>query len=179
MMITMFISMVIFLLMGFVFIKMNSYYSEQFIREHVINYGNMAMVEINSLFKHANEISISNLQGISRIRFMNPDGSSDIVSVNRENGFFLNDIPMIGRTSSFGQSDVNYFNYDEDNKIEFKISSFDCDYVPANTGLSGKLSQTMYRLHLIIEVVKVVNGSEITTDFEFKKDIFAVIEYLS
>jgi len=177
--ISMLVSTVIFLLMGYVFIQANSYYSEQFIREHVVNYGNIVMTEFNSLFKQANDISVSNLQGVSRIRFKYPDESVDVVTVNRDNGFFLNDAPMIGRTNLFGHADVNYFHYDMDNRIEYKIAKFNCTQVPASTGLFGKLTQTMYRLHLVIEMETVANGSVFTRDFEFKKDIFATKEYIS
>jgi len=178
MIISLFVSMLIFLLLGFTVNKMYTYSSEQFIREHVVSYGNMAITELYSLIKQGNEIELSNLQGMTRIKIKYPDKSVDVVSVNPQRGFFINEKPMLGQSGLFGSSDVNYFKYDPDNSINYEISEFNCDYVPATTGLFGKLTETMYRIHIKIDVIRKVKGHEIITEFNFKNDVFAVAEYL-
>ena len=177
--IAMSISMVIFLLLGYVFLQVNRYSSEQFVREHVVNYGNMAMTEFNKLFKSADNIIISNLSGMSRISFQYPDKKTDIVHVSRDNGFFINNRPFLRHETMGNGADINYFNNDKNNVIEYKISEFDCSQVPASLGLFGKLTETLYRVHMTIEVIRTVNGQEITHEFQFNKDIFAVRQYIS
>ncbi|MFQ6610181.1 MAG: PilW family protein [Fidelibacterota bacterium] len=177
--ISMSLAMVIFLLLGYVSLQVNRYHSEQFVREHVVNYGNMAMTEFNKLFKSANNISISNLSGMSRISFQYPNKKTDVLRVSRDNGFFINNRPLLRRENIGNGADINYFMNDKNNIIEYRISEFDCSQVPASLGLFGKLTETLYRVHMTIEVVRKVNGMEITRDFQFNKDIFAVREYIS
>ncbi len=159
--------------MTVVLVNVNKQYKQQFFREHVIFYGNESMRQIVAYFKEATDVDVSSIQGYSRIRFKYSDDSVDVIRVRRDEGFFLNEGPLLDIDRR------NLFRFEPESNIEYVISDFDVEFVPASMGVQGKLGETMYDLKLRIEVITRKGNNEIITPFIFHRQVFAVNEYLA
>lgn len=179
--ITMVLITVLVLSMGTILAHTQNATNKQQIIEHVNNYGHEALKAISEEMRRAEQINISTLLGMSRIRLTLPNDSgvpgmvnSVTISASPEYGM------MTGRDPLLTIRDTrNAFLFEDNNNIDFEISNFNCDLVPSNTGLSGKLSRYFYNLVLQIDIITInASGDETITPYQFHRQVFAVSAYL-
>jgi|GEM_PF-704095 prepilin-type N-terminal cleavage/methylation domain-containing protein len=179
--ITMVLITVLVLSMGTILAHTQTATNKQYIIEHVNNYGHEALKIISEEIRRANQVNISTMLGMSRIRLSLPDDSDQpghankiTISASPENGMMVGREPLLTIRNK-----RNAFLFEDNNNIDFEISNFNCELVPSSTGLSGKLSRYFYDLALQIDIITInAFGDETVTPYRFHRQVFAVSAYL-
>ncbi|MBC8213516.1 MAG: prepilin-type N-terminal cleavage/methylation domain-containing protein [Candidatus Marinimicrobia bacterium] len=158
------ISSTVMLGMGYIFSEVSRNFEQEFNRERIIHYGNVALDEITEQLKYTNDITLSTEDNFRRITLKKND-TNVIISANNNEGILIDDKPILR------------FSFEQEKENSMTLLDFWCDHI--SPGVGNHSSGFMELIQSIFKIEISIQNNEDGRIYNFKKEVFTPRFYIS